>query len=216
VSRPGPATSEEKELRRQLADFVRRAYRQRLMISTQGAFSARLDAESFLITPHRVDRSELDLPDLVLVRRGSPEPGRPPSSAAVNHGAIYAARPEVGAIVTAYPVNATAFGVTDAPLDARTIPESYLFLRGVRCVPFGVHSGDGRELADLASLRDPVLLLENDGVQVCGTSVLDAFDRLEVLESTAEAMIDSRPLGAIVPMSDAAIAELDAAFARGE
>ena len=214
--RPGPATSEEKERRRQLAEFVRRAYRQRLMISTQGAFSARLDAESFLITPHRVDRSELDLPDLVLVRRGSPEPGQPPSSAAVNHGAIYAAHPEIGAVVTAYPVNATAFGVTDAPLDARTIPESYLFLREVRRVPFGVQFGDGRELAGLASLREPVLLLENDGVQVCGASVLDAFDRLEVLESTAEAMIDSRPLGAMVPMSDAAIAELDAAFAKGE
>src|SRR5438445_13585393 len=36
------------------------------------------------------------------------------------------------------------------------------------------------------SLHDalPILILENDGVQVCGTSVLDAFDRLEVLEST--------------------------------
>ena len=214
--RPGPATSEEKERRRQLAEFVRRAYRQRLMISTQGAFSARLDAESFLVTPHRVDRSTLEAPDIVLVRRGSPEPGQPPSSAAVNHGAIYAAHPEIGAVVTAYPVNATAFSVTDAPLDARTIPESYLFLREVRRVPFGVQFGDGRELAGLASLREPVLLLENDGVQVCGASVLDAFDRLEVLESTAEAMINSRPLGAMVPMSDAAIAELDAAFAKGE
>ena len=102
------------------------------------------------------------------------------------------------------------------PLDARTIPESYLFLREVRRVPFGVQFGDGRGLAGLASLREPVLLLENDGVQVCGASVLDAFDRLEVLESTAEVMINSRPLGAMVPMSDAAIAELDAAFAKGE
>src|SRR3954447_26798841 len=34
----GPATSLEKELRRQLAEFVRRSYQQRLMISTQGAF----------------------------------------------------------------------------------------------------------------------------------------------------------------------------------
>jgi L-fuculose-phosphate aldolase len=37
------------------------------------------------------------------------------------------------------------------PRDARTIPESYLFLREVRRVPFGVQFGDGRELADLAS-----------------------------------------------------------------
>ncbi len=205
-------TAEERELRRQLGEFVRRGYRQRLLISTQGAFSARLDDESFLITPHRVDRGTLDAPDIVLVRDGAPEPGKTPSSATVNHRAIYAARPEVGAIVTAYPVNATAFSVTDAALDARTIPESYVFLRQVRRVPYGIQFGDGRELAEQTTLRDPALLLDNDGVQVCGTSVLDAFDRLEVLESTAEAMINSRPIGKMVPMSDAVIAELEEAF----
>ena len=56
------------------------------------------------------------------------------------------------------------------------------------------------------------LKAENDGVMVVGSSVLDAFDRLEVLEATAEAMIDSRPLGPLVPMSDAVIDELSQAF----
>jgi L-fuculose-phosphate aldolase len=211
-SAPRRATSPEKELRRQLCEFVRRAYQQRLMISTEGAFSALLGKDAFLITPHRVDRHALDVADIVLVREGSPEEGKAPSGAAVNHRAIYAAHPEIRAIVNSYPVNATAFSVTDAALDTRTIPESYLFLREVRRVPFGVQLGDGRDLAALCSSRDPILILQNDGVQVCGTSILDAFDRLEVLETTAEAMINSRPLGAMVPMSDAVIAELDAAF----
>ena len=130
----------------------------------------------------------------------------------MNHRAIYAAHADIGAIVTAYPVNATAFSVTDAALDARTIPESYVFLRQVRRVPYGLQFGDGRELAEQTTLRDPALILENDGVQVCGTSVLDAFDRLEVLESTAEAMINSRPIGTMIPMPDAVIAELEDAF----
>lgn len=210
--RRDPITSAEKDLRRQLCEFVRRSYRQRLMISTQGAFSARLDTDSFLITPHRVDRSTLGLSDIVLVHHGAPEPGRPPSSAAVNHRAVYEAHPWVQAIVTAYPVNATAFSVTDTPLDARTIPESYLFLREVHRVPYGTQFSDGRALAALVSPAHPVLILENDGVQVCGTSVLDAFDRLEVLESTAEAMINARPLGPLSPMSAEAIAELKTAF----
>jgi L-fuculose-phosphate aldolase len=210
--RPRTITSIERELRRQLGEFVRRSYRQRLMISTQGAFSARLDGDSFLITPHRVDRGTIDLADLVLVRGGIPEAGRTPSSAAVGHRAIYQAHPEIQAIVTACPINATAFSVTDAALDTRTIPESYLFLRDVRRAPFGIQFGDGRALAECTSPRNPILLLENHGVQVCGSSVLDAFDRLEVLESTAEAMIDSRPLGAMVPMSDEALAELTRAF----
>ncbi len=208
------AYSGEKELRRDLVEFVRRSYRQRLMISTQGAFSARLDGKSFLITPHRVDRSQIEIEDLVLVRRGVPEPGRSPSSSSENHRAIYEAHPSVGAIVTAYPVNATAFSVTDVPLDPRTIPESYIFLRDVGRVPYGMQFEDGQKLAKATSMESPVVLLENDGVQVCGTSVLDAFDRLEVLESTAEAMINSRPLGVMTPMSDEAIEELNRAFLK--
>jgi L-fuculose-phosphate aldolase len=211
-----PARSPEKELRGQLCEFVRRSYQQRLMISTQGAFSARLDADSFLITPHRVDRASLELDDIVLVSAGMPEQGKTPSGSARNHQAIYAAHPRVAAVVNAYPVNATAFSVTDAPLDSRTIPESYIFLRDVARVPFSIRFGDGTELAQLTSPRCPVAILENDGVQVCGTSVLDAFDRLEVLESTAEAMINSRPLGPLVPMSDAALKELTAHFLRDD
>jgi L-fuculose-phosphate aldolase len=209
---PGPATSQEKDLRRQLREFDRRAYQQRLMISTQGAFSARIGGDAFLITPHRVDRSRLDVADLVLVEGGAPEAGKDPSGSARNHRAIYRAHPAIQSIVNAYPVNATAFGVTGTPLDSRTIPESYLFLKDVGRVPYGVQFGDGAELAGLASPRAPILILENDGVQVWGTSVLDAFDRLEVLETTAEAMINSRPIGAMVPMSDEAIAALNAAF----
>jgi L-fuculose-phosphate aldolase len=214
--RADAVSSEEKELRRQLREFVRRSYQQRLMICTVGAFSARLDAESFLITPHRLDRQSLDAGDVVLVRKGVPEGGKTPSSACRNHQAVYEAHPEFQAVVNAYPVNATAFSVSDATLDTRTIPESYIFLRDVGRVPYETRFEDGRALARLTSPRNPILILENDGVQVCGTSVLDAFDRLEVLETTAEAMINSRPLGAMVPMSADAIAELTRAFLPDE
>jgi L-fuculose-phosphate aldolase len=211
-ARVGPVSSREKELRATLCEFVRRSYRQRLMISTVGAFSARLDADTILITPHRVDRDALEPADLVLVRGGRPEPGKTPSSAGRNHLAVYAAHANVNAVVNAYPVNATAFAVTGAALDTRTIPESYVFLCDVPRVPFSLRFGDGREVAALTSLKSPALILENDGVQVCGASVLDAFDRLEVLESTAEAMINSRALGPMVPMSDSAITDLRRAF----
>ena len=212
IPRSSPVGSPEKELRRQLRDFVRRSYQQRLMISTEGAFSARLDADSFLITPHRKDRHTLEVEDLVLVRRGIPEEGQIASSATRNHQAVYEFHPAFQAVVNAYPVNATAFSVTNESLDTRTIPESYVFLRDVGRASYGLQLGDGRELAAMCSPRNPILILENDGVQVCGTSVLDAFDRLEVLESTAEAMINSRPLGTLAPMTDEAIAELNRVF----
>jgi L-fuculose-phosphate aldolase len=211
ITPPARSTREE-QLRRQLSEFVRRAYRQRLMISTQGAFSARLDDDTFLITPHAIDRSTVAPDEMVLVDNGRRQAGRHPSSSVRNHGAIYRRQPQVQAIVNAYPINATAYGVTNARFDSRTIPEAWLLLREVNRVPYGTRFGDGAELAEQASMRTPITLLENDGVQVCGTSVLDAFDRLEVLESTAEALVAARALGTIAPMPDEVIIELRAKF----
>lgn len=206
------ATCHEKELRRQLCEFVRRGYRQRLLISTEGSFSARVDDESFLITPSQQDRSTLDIDDLVLVRGNQCEAGQRPSRATLAHQAIYRRHPSIHAIVFAHPVNATAFSVTQTGLDARTIPESYIFLRDVGRVPHGVHYLANGSIADHVSPKSPAVLLENDGVLVVGTGILDTFDRLEVLETTAEAIINSRLLGEIAPMSETVISELRTAF----
>lgn len=209
---PHRPTTAEKELRRQLCDFVRRGYQQRLLISTEGSFSARLSDDAFLITPYQVDRRTIDLDDLVLVTKGKREPGKTPSRAARNHRAIYQRNRDVHSVVNAYTVNATAFSTTGAAFDARTIPESYIFLRDVSRIPFGVQFTDPEKLASHMSLESPIAIQENDGVLVCGTSVLDAFDRLEVLETTAEAIINSKPLGEIRPISEEAVRTLRRAF----
>jgi L-fuculose-phosphate aldolase len=209
---PAPPAGHENEVRRRLSEFIRRAYRQRLFISTQGSFSARVDASSFVITPFALDRGAAESHDLVLVSRGRAEAGKPPSRAAGIHEAIYRRHPSIGAIVNAYPVNATAFSVTGIPLDTRTIPESYVVLRELAQAPFGLQFGDGRELAELIGPRRPAAILANDGVLVTGADMLQAFDRLEVLESTAEAIINCRAVGPLQPLGDEAARELDRAF----
>ena len=202
----------EKEMRRQLAEFIRRGYQQRLLISKAGSFSVRLSEDSFLITSQSLDRSTVDLDDFVLISHGSRQAGKTPSRAVLNHQAIYRRYPEIQAIANASPVNATAFSVSHILCDSRTIPESYIFLRDVQKIPFGMQFEDGEALAKRVSPRHPVALLENDGVLVLGTSLLDAFDRLEVMESTAEALINTCPIGKVAPMSPKVIEELCAAF----
>lgn len=209
-------SSHENEVRRRLCEFVRRAYRQRLFISTQGSYSARVDADGFVITPYQVDRGMLDVQDLVLVRNGCKEAGKQPSRAARIHDAIYRRHAAIGAIVNAYPVNATAFSVTGEPFDTRTIPESYVVVRHAGRAPFGVQFGDGEELAGLISPKQPAVILENDGVLVTGSDVLEAFDRLEVLESTAEAIINCRAVGELMPLPEQVTRELDEAFFGGQ
>ncbi len=212
---PAPPNAQEQELRRQLHLFMRRGCRQRLFISTEGSFSARLGEDSFLITPTQRDRESLEISDFVLVQGNHRETGKKASRAAFAHQAIYRRHPHVQAIVFAHPVNATAFSVTDSVFDTRTIPESYVFLRDVRRVPYGIQYLHDGSIADYVTAASPAAILENDGVLVTGASVLDAFDRLEVLESTAEAVINAHAIGEVSAMPDAVICELRAAFKIG-
>lgn len=210
--KPAVATASEKEVRRQLVEFVRRGCRQRLLISTEGSFSARLNDAYFLITPSQKDRERLRIDDFVLVRGDESEAGKTPSRATQLHRAIYEKHPKIQAIVFAHPVNATAFSITEAIFDARTIPESYIFLRDVRRLPYGIQYRTDGKIADAISPSAPAAIVENDGVLVVGTSVLDAFDRLEVLESTAEAVINAKALGEIAAMPENVIRDLRLAF----
>jgi L-fuculose-phosphate aldolase len=209
---PGPASTQEKGLRHALCDFIRRGYRQRLMTSTEGSYSARLEGERILISCYGVDRKTVTPEELALVDAGKVENGKTPSRAVRIHEAVYRKHPGIMAIVNAIPVNATAFSVTGSRLDARTIPESYLFLRDIGVIPYGDQFGDGEAIAGVLSMHRPAMLMENNGVMVAGTSVLDAFDRLEVMESTAEALINAQAIGAVQPIAEEHLLKLKVAF----
>ncbi|MEO7101414.1 MAG: class II aldolase/adducin family protein, partial [Luteolibacter sp.] len=209
---PGPASSEERALRRELCEFIRRGYQQRLLTSNAGSFSVRVDADSFLISTELVDRATIQPDQLALIHNGQRSRGTRPSRACQLHQLIYQKHPGIRAIVNATPVNATAFSASAARLDTRTIPESYIFLRDVAVLPFAWVYDSPAKIAEALTPEFPIALIENDCALVIGTTILDAFDRLEVLESTAEAVILSRSLGEVQPMGDVVIDELIVAF----
>ena len=209
---PGPATSGERALRRELCDFIQRGYQQRLLTANAGSFSVRVDERSFLISTQLVDRATITPGQLALIQDGRRQRGTRPSRACHLHRLIYQQHPGIRAIVNATPVNATAFSASASRLDTRTIPESYVFLRDVAVLPFAWVYEAPEQIAVAMSPEFPIALIENDCALVLGKTILDAFDRLEVLESTAEAVILSRSLGQVRPMADAVIEELVQAF----
>ncbi|MEI6177846.1 MAG: class II aldolase/adducin family protein [Verrucomicrobiota bacterium] len=209
---PGPAGSHERALRRELCDFIRRGYHQRLLTANAGSFSVRVDDSSFLISTRLVDRATIAPEQLSLIRGELRERGTSPSSAWRLHRLIYQKHPEIRAIVNATPVNATAFSASASRLDTRTIPESYIFLRDVAVLPFSWVYDAPEKIASAMTPEFPIALIENDCALVLGKTILDAFDRLEVLESTAEAVILSRSLGEVRPMGPEVIDELVQAF----
>ena len=55
-------------------------------------------------------------------------------------------------------------------------------------------------------------MADNDCVIVTGASLLQAFDRLEVMESTAHSIINASAVGKIIHISNEEVEDLKVAF----
>lgn len=210
---PQVHTTEQKQARRDLIAFIQRCVRQHLFSSTQGAYSQRLSDGGMIITPHGKDRAYLEPEDLVLVRDGRAEAGKTPSVHAAQHAAIYAAKPAVNAVVSAHPPYISAFAVTEAVFDSRTIPESYIQLRTTARMPFGTPVED---IAAQISGKVPMVMVENQGIVVTGKSLVNAFDRLEVADVSARAIIEANTAGTLISMNAAQTAQIEEVFHLNE
>lgn len=202
-------SSAEKAARQELCQFVHRAYDQQLITGTQGTFSCRLADGSLVITPAGLDKKELEPADLVRVEGGRTEAGKVPSASVELHQAIYDTQPHVQSIILAQPPSTMVFAVTDVPFDSRTIPESYILLRSIPRLD------QGTPVATTAATlvpRTPLALVQNECLVVTGSSNLNAFDRLEVAEYSARALIAAKGLGEVVVIEDRHIEDLAVAF----
>lgn len=218
-------SSRERELRQEIVEIVNRAVDRYLMISTEGVVSARLDNSSclddtslelgglsFLITPTGCDRGSVDVEELVLIRDGKREAGKLPSRSVRLHDAIYRSHPGINCVITAQSPHATAYAVSEQKFDTRTIPESFILLRDIPLIPYGAQFREPQRVADALSEATPVLLIQNDAVMTTASSILKAFDRLEVAEFSARSLLDTALIGSHVPIGEAEIADLKKAF----
>lgn len=205
-------SSEEREVRREMCTLIKRAYDQQLFTSTQGTFSQRLSDGSIIITPYHKDRKYMEESDLVRIVGDWKEAGKTPSRSVILHKKIYEKHPEINSIIIAHAPYVMTFAVTDCEFDSRTIPESYIMLRDVKKIPFGASFMQPDMVADMFNAMTPILIAENDCVIVTGTNLINAFDKLEVMEYSAKAIVSSKALGDIVAITEDEVKDLREAF----
>lgn len=206
-------SAEELEARRDMCELIHRAYGNQLFTSEQGTFSCKLSDGSFIITPFGKDRMYLEPEDLVRIKDGKCEKGKTPSRSVQLHEKLYENDSEIKTVIVAHPPYMMAYAVTDGMFDARLIPESYIALRHVKKFPFGSTFIDPEKLAKEISMHSPVAIIENDCLIAAGNSLLNAFDRLEVMEYSAKSLVEAAAVGAgVVKISDKEVAEIEQAF----
>jgi L-fuculose-phosphate aldolase len=207
---PASHSSEELLARRELCEFVGRAYEKQFIMSGNGAFSCRLADGSVLITPAYKDRRTLQSEDMVLMKNGKVEGGKLPCATWRRHLAIYENDPCVQSVMEATPPYGMAFAVTEKDPDSRILPDMYISLRRIRKYPL---LSDERIFARDITVKTPVAMIENDCVLSVGTSLLQAFDKLEMLENCARVLTDTLIFGKKpVGISSEAFWELERAF----
>jgi len=205
-------SAEECAARRDMITLIKRSYKQGLFSATHGTYSVRLSDGSFIITPFGKDRAYLTEQDLVRIKADMKEEGKVPSRAVRLHSEIYKQHPDINAVLLAHPMHVMAFAVTDEAFDPRTIPESYILLREIKKVPFEDIYSDPAKAAAQFGNSVPALIFNNDCVVVTGSSLLQAFDRLEVAEATAHSIIASHDIGDIVHITPQEVDDLKEAF----
>lgn len=210
---PTSRTSEELGVRRDMCELIHRAYGKQLFTSDQGTFSCKLSDGSLVITPYMKDRKYLEPEDLVLVKNGKREAGKLPSRSVHLHKSIYENDPNLKSIIVAHPPNIMAFAITEKEFNTWQIPEAYISLRDVRKYPFGYSVDNMEMLAKEISVKNPAVIIENDCVIAAGTSLLKAFDKLEMMEYSAKALVLAATTGEeIIGIDLMEFRELEAAF----
>lgn len=207
-------SEQEMQLRQLICDFCDRAYGRDLFTQNIGVISARLNSDTFLITESGADNAQLTVDEVVKVQGMAVEEGKFPSKSVMLHKKIYDENPDINAIIMAAPENAMVFAITDLEYDLKTIPECYIVLReDIAKFPFGATINKQEELAQYFKSKSPVAIVQNDCYICTGTSIFNAFDKLEVVEFSAAAVINARLLGGeLKPINQKQVKEIKERF----
>ena len=167
--------------------------------------SVRVDEQHLLVTPAGHTKGDLEPASLVLTDlHGHPTPGQTEraSSEVGMHCAVYAARPDAGAVIHAHPPCAVAHTIAGIDLEP-LMPEALVELGRVVTLPFTLPG----TAAVPDAVRGPVatadvLMLSRHGSLCVGPDLQTAYHRLEVLEHTARISLYARQLStSVAPLS---------------
>ncbi|MFA9380591.1 MAG: class II aldolase/adducin family protein, partial [Acetanaerobacterium sp.] len=127
------------------------------------------------------------------------------------HKAIYARNKNIGCIMLATPPSIMAFACSKFVFNPHVIPEAYMVLRQVKTLQHGLIRSPERIAGEITG-RSDVFIVKNGFVMICAKDPIKAYDRLEVLEFSARALIDAKRLGVVHYIQDSDIKKLENAF----
>ncbi len=198
--------------REQIIRIIEMIYKGGLTTTSGGNVSVIDEYGDIWVTPTAVDKGSLTPKDIMRVKKsGEIEGIHKPSSEFPFHRAIYKSRPDVGAIIHAHPPALVSFSIVRKIPNTNVIPQA----RHV-CGPIGyaIYELPGSEalgtsIANEFMKKFDAVIMENHGVVVSGSDLIDAYERFETLEFCARTIINASTIGIPTYLTNEMIAEFE-------
>jgi L-fuculose-phosphate aldolase len=192
----------EKELRLAIVACGEICYARRLLSSSDGNISVRLDSERVLITPSGACKGRLNSEDLRILNLDgtviNSERVVEPSSETPMHLEVYRQRSDIFAVIHAHPIFATALTVSGLEYPFDILPEVMQTLQDVPVTKYAMPSS--HEDADVIRLlirKHNAILLRQHGSLTAGKNLDEALIHLERVEYVAEVFWRASMLGKV-------------------
>jgi L-fuculose-phosphate aldolase len=201
----------ERQHRLAIVQFGRQLHYNRFVAATDGNLSVRLDENRLLVTPTCMSKGTMRPADMVIVdRNGNRLAGKRRVSSEIGmHLLIYRLRPDVHGIVHAHPPTATGFAASGLDLDRPLVCEVVV---GLGSIPLARYGTPGTpELTDALEPLIPghdAILMANHGVVTFGSSLENAYMKMETVEHFAKIALVTHLLGHEQPLGEKEVEKL--------
>jgi L-fuculose-phosphate aldolase len=195
----------------QINVIIGRIYRSGMTTTSGGNISIRDDNGDIWITPSGVDKGSLTTKDIMCVKKDGTIVGpHKPSSEYPFHKAIFEARPELRAIIHAHPPGLVAFSIARKVPNTNIIPQARFICGEIGYAPYGCPGSEdlGKKIAkEFENPKYRAVIMENHGVVLGGTDMMDAYQRFETLEFCCRTIVAAGKLGNVNTLTDEQISQ---------
>jgi len=195
----------------QINVIIGRIYRSGMTTTSGGNVSIRDENGDIWITPSAIDKGSLTPKDIICIKKdGTIVGSHKPSSEFPFHKAIYESRPELNAVIHAHPPGLVAFSIARQIPNTNIVPQARYICGEIGYAPYGCPGSQdlGEKIAnEFKNKKYKAVIMENHGVVLGGTDMMDAYQRFETLEFCCRTIVKGGMLGNVNTLTDGQINE---------
>jgi len=201
-----------KEIKKELIEYGKKAGEKNFTPGVSGNLSARY-GNNIVITTSGSANGYLDEDDFVVIDFDGNvvEGNKKPSSEKMLHIEFYKLRPDINYIIHVHSPYLSTFASCRIPLDDPIMAENVFYFGQIPVAEYGLPSSN--DLVEKTSeyfKEHNAVLMANHGFIIGDTTLKDAYLKLELAESYAQVVLNTKLLGGAILLSEHEVSQINA------